>query len=362
MPWLTRGRLLTSDVTQHNYKVTSHRMAQGGFGEVYRGVELDEHRDPCRDVAIKVSLRPIAWHGEAYFGRLLAGQPNVVQFHDAFPLIDGRGAGRLVKYVLVLDWMDEGTVNDALSDPDAAWSEDVVCDQVTALLRVLVRLHHRSICHGDITPGNVFVRDGELLLGDLGIAKQSLDEGPIAMDGTTPDSFLPPDIQPYYWSPSDDVYQLGLLALSLLSGRVITAGEVSLRSVDASDEFTEWLFGALAPARDRFRDAQEALDCLVGQPVRVPSAPRTLRDQRVVFTGSLNGMKRDRAVAQARRAGAVVQSEVNGATTLIVSGERLAPTHGKTLFGARLRIRRGQRIAIIDPERFARLLKESRRA
>jgi serine/threonine protein kinase len=92
------------------YKVASDKIAQGGVGEVYRGVELDDHRDPRTDVAIKVSLNPLAWHGEAYFGRLLSSEAHVVQLRDAFPLTDGAGPARLVEYVLVFDWMPGGTV------------------------------------------------------------------------------------------------------------------------------------------------------------------------------------------------------------------------------------------------------------
>jgi serine/threonine protein kinase len=360
MPWLNRGRLLKSDVTQASYKVLTSRVAQGGFGEVYRGCELDEHRDPCRDVAIKVSLKALAWHGEAYFGRLLAGQPNVVQFIDAFPLVDGVGAARLVKYVLVLEWMGGGTVEDYLRQHPEPWEEEAVVEQMIALLEVLRRLHHRSICHGDITPGNVFVQEGELVLGDLGIAKQTLEEGrPIPMDGATPDAFTPPGTAEYYWSPAEDVYQLALLGVSLLQGRVIEAADVSarmVRGVDVSPELTAWLIDALGAPRDRFRDADEALLCLRGEPVRPSAAPPSLEGQRVVLSGTLPGLARERAEAAARRAGATVQREVNGATTVVIAGV----DDGKKLFDARRRIRRGQRIAIINVERFNRLLEKAK--
>src|SRR2546427_8278094 len=107
MAWLKKGRTLVSNVTRSCYKVTSDKIAQGGFGEVYRGVQLDDHRDRLREVAIKVSLDPFTWHGEAYFGRLLARQPHVVRLHDAFPLMDGSGQAKQVKYVLVFDWMND---------------------------------------------------------------------------------------------------------------------------------------------------------------------------------------------------------------------------------------------------------------
>ena len=282
MPWLNKGRVLVSDVTQTCYRVATSRVAQGGFGEIYRGNELDDHRDPCGDVAIKVSIEPLSWHGEAYFGRLLAGHPHVVQLLDAFPVIDGGGPTRLAKYILVLDWMRDGTVDDLLAHDGEPWSEERVVHQIAALLRVLALLHRRGICHGDITPRNVFIDDGRLLLGDLGIAKQTLTEGPIAMDGTTPDVFAPPDASPFYWSPSEDVYQVGLLMLSLLAGEVVTSYEVCgrvLKSVTASDHVKGWIRDAVSKEDERFEDAVEALAALLTQAVRPARAPRSLKGQ-----------------------------------------------------------------------------------
>src|ERR1700687_2760395 len=89
MPWLDQGRTLVSDVTQKRYQVTSERVARGGFGEVYRGIALSARRRAELDVALKVSLNPLTWHAEAYFGRLLSGHPRGVAMLDAFPLVDG---------------------------------------------------------------------------------------------------------------------------------------------------------------------------------------------------------------------------------------------------------------------------------
>jgi serine/threonine protein kinase len=337
----------------------------GGGGEIYRGQELDDHRDPCRDVAIKVSTQPLSWHGEAYFGRLLAEHPHVVRLLHAFPIVDGAGAARLAKYILVLDWMREGTVYDLLSRENQQWPEDIIVNQTAALLRVLALLHHRGICHGDITPRNVFIADRRLLLGDLGIAKQTLTEGPIEMDGATPGGFAPLDAFPFYWSPSADVYQVGLLALSLLAGEVITSYEVCgrvLKSVTASDHVKGWIRDAVSKEDERFEDAVEALAALLSQPVKPARAPRSLKGQRVVFTGILP-ITRPIAQQRAKQAGAIVQHRVNGATTLIIAGQpnplQIGQRAGTKLFDAHRRMRHNQRIAIIDAKRFEHLLDRS---
>lgn len=361
MPLLKKGQLLGSPTTKKCYQVASHLVARGGFGEVYKGFQLDNHRDPVEEVAIKVGLDPMAWHGEAYFGRLLEGRQQVVQLRDAFQLLDGAGALRNVRYILIFDWMPDGTVEQALR-AKTPWPERQVAKQIGSLLDVLDLLHRRGICHGDITPGNVFVHKTRLLLGDLGIAKQGLDSGPVTMDGASPPVFQPPDVLPWRWSPSDDVYQVGLIALSLLAGEVVTSNEVCgkvLRSLDASDGIKGWIRDCLQARTDRFEDAHEAYTFLREPSIRAFANPRGLRDQLVVFTGTLP-ITRAMAKSRAKRAGAAVQDHVNGQTTLVVAGQpnplMIGQRAGTKLFDAHRRIRRGQRIAIIGAKQFERLL------
>lgn len=362
MAWLKKGRVLVSDVTDTCYKVLSNCVAQGGFGEVYRAAELDDHRDACREVAIKVGIDQHVWHGEAYFGQLLESQPHVVRLRDAFPLIDGGGRARQTKYVLVFDWMEDGTVHELLNGEARRWTEAAVLRQVGKLLGVLSLLHRRGICHGDITPRNVFIDGKRLLLGDLGIARQTLADGPVTKIASAPEIFVPRDVHPLYWSPADDVYQLGLITLSLLAGEVVTTEQVcgrALKSLEVKDSTKGWIRDALKKRQERFRDAGEALEALRGAEVPSARSPRTLRGQRIVFTGTLP-IKREVARRRAERAGAVVQNKVNGQTTLIVAGQpnprMIGQRRGTKLFDAHRRIQRGQRIAIINGKRFQSLV------
>jgi serine/threonine protein kinase len=362
MAWLKKGRVVVSDVTDTCYKVVTNCVAQGGFGEVYRAAELDDHRDALRDVALKVGVDQHVWHGEAYFGHLLEDQPHVVRLRDAFPLIDGGGRARQTKYVLVFDWMEDGTVQDLLDGAARPWTEAAVLRQIGKVLNVLALLHRRGICHGDITPRNVFVDGKRLLLGDLGIARQSLTDGPVTKIGASPAIFVPKDVHPLHWSPADDVYQLGLIALSLLAGEVVTTDQVcgrALKSLQVKDSTKGWIRDALKKRRDRFRDGGEALGALRGAEVSPARSPRTLRGQRIVFTGTLP-IKRDVARRRAVRAGAVVQDKVNGQTTLVVAGQpnplMIGQRKGTKLFDAHRQIQRGQRIAIINGKRFQSLL------
>ena len=334
---------------------------------MYRGVQLDRQRDPVRDVAIKVGLDALVWHGEAYFGRLLEGQARVVPLRDAFPLLDGRGSARQLRYLLVFDWMAGGTVEDAL-DSGPKWSERRVVREIGGILDVLALLHRRGICHRDITPRNIFVHGSRLMLGDLGIAKQGLEDGTLEMDKAAPAVFIPRDVRSLRWSPSDDVYQVGLIALSLLSGEVATSLDVCgklLRSLDASDGVKGWIRDSLQPRSDRFQDAAEARGCLQQPAIKTVRSPRSLREQVIVFTGTLP-IGRTEAKAAVKKAGATVQDHVNGQTTLVVAGQpnplMIGQRNGTKLFDAQRRVRRGQRLAIIGFKQFERLLASARSA
>ena len=314
MSLLKQGEVLASDLTRNRYCVATGCTAKGGFGEVYEGYVLRAHRRRGRRVAIKASRDPSSWHGEAYFGRLLAGDGRVVSLLDAFPVVDGSGRTRRVRYILVLRWMKDGTVDEMFTRGKEPWPEHAVIEQLESLLEVLALLHRRGICHGDITPRNVFIDGGRLVLGDLGIANQALDEGPLRMLGAAPGVFAPPDAVPFYWSPSADVYQVGLLGLSLLTGEMVASYEVSgraLKSVTASDHVKGWLREAVSNEAARFGDASDALATLRMESVKPARAPRSLRNQRVVFTGILP-VRRAVAQQRARAAGAAVQDHVNG--------------------------------------------------
>ena len=86
MTWLKKGQRLRSDESGRYYRVASHRLHEGGFGEVYQGQRLDDHEDDEWPVAIKVSDQSLSWHGEVFFGRLLSDPAHyvpVVPLRDA---------------------------------------------------------------------------------------------------------------------------------------------------------------------------------------------------------------------------------------------------------------------------------------
>jgi serine/threonine protein kinase len=362
---LRRRQQLTSDVSGHTYRLTSGLLAKGGFGEVYKAEQLDGER---AKVCIKATTDAVIWHGEAYFGRLLVGQRSVVRLLDAFPLVIGRGLRRHVRYLLVFEWMAGGTVDDQLQGPRQHWPEERVAQQIQRVLKVLALLHQRGICHGDITPRNVFIRRLGLVLGDLGLVSQSLQERGVTLPGHAPATYVPPwpelryTLTGFHWTPSADVYQVALIALTLLSGSPVEAYEMRgklLRAAPVSDDIKAWLFTAFGLGGSRYLNAGEALRYFRNAAPRKMRPPRSLREAKVVFTGSFKNMTQPEAARLARRGGASVQDEVNNQTTLLVRGlirQGIGSKAGGKLIDARHRILDGQRIAILDESQFEAVL------
>jgi len=174
VPRLRVGETLHSD-TGTPYLVTGP-LGEGGFGEAYTGQRLSPKGRPLQPVAIKVCQSLEDWHGEAYFGRLLQGDPRVVELLDAFVTATGRGQRQRRRHVLVFEYMAEGTVWDAVETAGLRWPEGKVRAEIRALLKVLRRMHGVWVIHRDIKPDNVYLRDGRLVLGDFGITKLALDQ------------------------------------------------------------------------------------------------------------------------------------------------------------------------------------------
>jgi serine/threonine protein kinase len=358
VPRLRVGETLHSD-TGTPYLVTGP-LGEGGFGEAYVGQRLSPKGRQVEPVAIKVCRSLEDWHGEAYFGRLLQGDPRVVELRDAFVTATGRGQRQRRRHVLVFEFMAEGTVWDAVERDGLRWSEGKVRAEIRALLKVLRRMHAVWIIHRDIKPDNVYLRDGRLLLGDFGITKLALDQKGADASKFQPD-FAPRDLaSSTMWGPAEDIFQVGLLAATLLSGEIWWNDVVSARAIaelDASDAFKSWIWHATGARSKRYWHADDALDALSSLrrvEVGPGRAPRTLRGQPVVFTGRLDGITRAQATARARGVGAHPQTRLTDATTVVVVG-RVGASEGIKMFGVRERLRTGQPIRLISQEQFERL-------
>lgn len=363
--------LVTDDGPRY---LVERKLGAGGFGTTYFGHRVTKSGRVMElaKVCIKVCTSRKDWHGEAFFGELLADDPRVVRLRDAVVRTTGSGTSQRRKYILIFDYMEGGTVADAIGRGELRWTEPRTRREIKALLGLLARLHDAGVTHRDLKPDNVYLRDGKLVVGDFGITQLDLDPRRSSAYAMSP-RFAPKEaVASWRWGQADDVFQVGLLAATLVSGETWGTETVSVPAISrlpVSDEFKSWIWHATGAKAKRYWDAGdaiEALDALRTTSIAPGRVPRSLAGQVVVFTGGIAGMPRREAAEAARSAGAVVQSSVGDATTLVVVGKvsrGAGANEGLKLFATRERLRRGQDIRVISDAQFRRAVRShSRRA
>jgi len=191
-------------------------LAEGGMGRVYRAVRADGQFD--REVAIKV-LPPglgreysLRFEQERQILATLA-HPNIAQLYDA-------GLSDSGNLYLVMELVD-GMPIDAFVD-DRGIGTTAKTELMLTLSEALAFAHSKLVIHRDLKPSNVFVtRDGDLRLLDFGIAKilETPDSVTVESRPMTPRYASPEQLMNEPISVASDIYQLGLLFLSLFEQR-----------------------------------------------------------------------------------------------------------------------------------------------
>jgi len=260
--WMFRVRQIVKDPYSHDSYRIEQALGNGGFGQTYRAERLTQtgRRRPrgLGTVCLKVTTDPVPWHGEAYFGLLTQGLPNVVQHLGSFPL-QVRGG---MRYLLIMELQTGGTVQDWIDRGSDPWTAGQVVNALCPLARTVDALHASGAMHRDIKPANVFIGNRKsLCLGDFGIAFHGLGgRGPRANAFT--EAFVATSLlqKRNEWLPSDDVYQLGLLGLSLLLARQVCDPDWrSLRHRTDHDGLRQVLQRATGPRVERYASAGQFL-------------------------------------------------------------------------------------------------------
>ncbi len=296
--------------TQLGSCVIERPLAEGGMGAVYLARQLS----PRRLVAIKVLQPRLGASAEAqrlFLARFRReADATAALDHANIMPIYAFGEERGVAY-LVMPYLPDGSVADLLARHDRLPLDRALryLEQTAAALDYA---HRHGIVHRDVKPSNLLLHpDGRVLLADFGIARaldpQGLTHPPArpaeddlvgatltradAVMGT-PAYMAPEQAQGEAAGPAADIYALGAVAYTLLTGRPPFTGP------DSASVLQRQLTEAPPPLRDLRPELPPPVERVVAWALanapaqRPPSASafaRALREASITANGQHPG-------------------------------------------------------------------------
>ncbi len=204
---------------QSRYKIVS-RLGRGGIGQTFKVVELDAHSDEKFGTYVAKLVRD-SEDGEAAIRaykrvRAYTTHPNLSTIHEIAP---GWEADR---FVALMKWVEGQPMQD-LTGVLSLYADDLGEPSVVALAQrwlldlcgALGELHRVGLVHGDVSPKNLIVQGGNVVLTDYDTVIQA---GEAARGGTLP--YASPEAQARSGIlPRDDIYSLAASLFHCLTDR-----------------------------------------------------------------------------------------------------------------------------------------------
>jgi hypothetical protein len=195
----------------------AERIASGGMGEVWRGVD-----DILgRTVAVKVLLGSLL--DEPGFAERFRAEARAMATinHGGVVEIYDYGSDRSVGAFLVMEFVDGDALSRVLAKVGRLTPGRTMA-LVAQAADALDAVHSHGVVHRDIKPANLLVRqNGSLVLTDFGIAKSAGSAqltAPGSVLGTA--AYVAPEVASgARATPLSDVYSLGVVAYQCLAGR-----------------------------------------------------------------------------------------------------------------------------------------------
>ena len=220
---------------QFPYSFGKYRMeaeiGRGGFGTVFRGVDVDLERPVAIKIMDPIYMRDQRW--VARFrreARVMARleHPNIVPIYEI-----GEEDGRLY---LAMKFIDGPDMTQLIREKGALpW--DVVVEMVSQIASALDFAHQENVIHRDLKPGNILIDNGKALLTDFGLAQMvESNSQSVSMSGGVAGTYnyMPPEVfnnEPA--TPAADVYALGCVVYEMLTGKMLFDGVTTAAIIGA---------------------------------------------------------------------------------------------------------------------------------
>ena len=267
---------LTGRTLEHRYRLED-RIAQGGMGTVYRGV--DERL--ARPVAVKIlsRSRPGTPEGEeriARFAREARAAAGIIDPHVVTVTDQGRdGQGEHSVAFLVMELVDGATLRDLIKRR-APMTIGEMLRVALPMTRGLAAAHREGLIHRDVKPENVLVSpEGSVKITDFGLTRQVEDDSAtLSLIGSA--NYIAPElVRRERAGTASDIYSAGIILYEMLTGvppfRGSSPYEVSMAHVEEP----------MPDLRDRFPAADPEIAeiiawCCEKDPQRRPQQGRDL--------------------------------------------------------------------------------------
>lgn len=295
------------------YKILG-RLGRGGIGQTFKVVEVDAHSEELYGTYVAKVIRH-AEDGERALRAYRRVRSHTTHAHLS-TLLEIAPAWEANRFVALMKWVEGLPVQDLLGvlplyaeDIGEASADALALRWLADLCDALANLHAAGLVHGDVSPRNLIVQGGEVVLTDYDtvVAASEIPHGGTVL-------YSSPSVEKS-WSiePADDIFALAASFFHLLFDR-----EPFLHGADRSKglglnwsgidkssypKVCEFLDRATSPnPGERFSGAAEALAVLrrlcepeprsKPEPVPAPPTPNTapwLSELLAVYPGSRHG-------------------------------------------------------------------------